>query len=405
MARQKHQKQKILIINDMLRAARGIDSALSTRQLCDALIEMDIPCDRRTLAADFEVLAEYINNNDNYDYLLKCINYGKLNKYYSVDKENSTNVSFNRDEIKTLILGVNSLRLTEDTTQSDTDALKRKLINAAPEQDRERLLQYAEDNPYLFDTIAAKILIDSINSLTFMRGTMSNQIIDTIIKLSDSDDRSALETEHNNPIYHRQNDAGITLYQIDHIFRAIDSKTKLSFRYFDLDENRNHILRHDGKEYIVEPLTLTPNDDHYYLICYDSDTINKTRTYRIDRMTNVKITDEPVSAEAKDFLKKLPKFTEQTFRMYSGPVKTVTLEFSDTLIGAVFDKFGSGAKIERVDEHLCRITEKIQLSPPFLGWLFQFSKDMLVISPDDVIDEYCKHCESVIQKNTTNNNG
>ncbi len=398
MSRQKNQKKKILVINDLIKEARGERSAISTKKICDELKKRDIPCDRRTLADDFEVLAEYINSNDSYEYCLKSEIVGRTNKYYSEIKENHAKVDFKIEELKKLIIAVNSLRLTDDVEKSDIDMLKHKLINSASPHDRKLLSEYAEDNYYILDTIAAKILIDSIQSFSFIRGNMLNRIIKTIINLADTQDRKALET-NNNLSDKNPSEDGVTLYEIDTIFRAIDNKTKLSFRYFDLDENRRKIYRHDGKECIVEPLTLKPGDDHYYLVCYDNTTINETRTYRIEKMSDVKAVDEPISENAAEFRKHISKITSQIFRMYSGPVKRVTLEFTNNIIGSIFDKFGPQVKIERVDGEHCRISEDIQISPPFLGWVFQFSKQMRIISPDDVIDEYKKLCEDIIREN------
>ena len=396
MSRQKNQKRKILEINEILREARGVRAALSTKQLCEELERRGVPCDRRTLADDFEILAEFVNSNDAYEYSLRTEVFGRMNKYYSETKGKNARVNFDIEELKNLIIAVNSLRLTDNMEKSDMDSLKNKLINSASPHYRKRLLEYAEDNYYILDTIAAKILIDSIHSLNFMRGNMSNRIIKTIINLADSEGRKVLETERDNPIYDNTSDDGITLYEIDRIFRAIDNRTKLSFKYFDLDENRNRIYHYGGKKYTVEPLTLIPNDNHYYLICYDGTTINGTRTYRIDRMSDIEETDEEISGMAFEFRDYIPQITNQVFRMYSGPVRRVTLEFKNNIIGSIFDKFGPKVKIERVDEEYCRISEDIQISPPFLGWLFQFSKEMRIISPDDVIEDYKKLCEDVI---------
>ncbi len=396
MSRQKNQKRKILEINDIIRHAKGERGALSTKKICEELERRGVSCDRRTLADDFEILADFINSNDDYEYYLVSEVFGRTNKYYSEAKENNAKVHFSMDELKKLIIAVNSLRLTDNMEKSEIDLLKNKLISAASPRDRKRLLEYAEDNYYILDTIAAKILIDSVNSLSFMHGNMSNRIIKTIINLADSEDRNVLETEQNNPIYNNDSGDGITLYEIDRIFRAIDNRTKLSFKYFDLDENRNRLYRHDGKQYIVEPLTLIPNDNHYYLICYDGTTLNGTRTYRIDKMSDIEETNEEISGTAFEFRDYIPQITNQVFRMYSGPVRRVTLEFKNNIIGNVFDKFGSKIKMERVDEEHCRITEDIQISPPFLGWLFQFSKEMRIVSPDDLINEYKRLCDDVI---------
>ncbi len=397
MSRQKNQKRKILEINDILKNARGERAALSTKKICEELERRGISCDRRTLADDFEILAEYVNSNDSYEYCLRTEVFGRTNKYYSEAKKNHATVNFSMDELKKLIIAVNSLRLTDDVEKSDIDSLKTKLINSASCHDRKRLLEYAEDNYYILDTIAAKILIDSIQSLSFMHENTSNRIIKTLINLADSEDRGVLQTERYDSMYSSDdNRDGINLYEIDRILRAVDNKTKLKFRYFDLDENRNRIYHHEGKEYIVEPITLKPNDNHYYLICYDPGSLNGTRTYRIDKMSDIKETDEEISRTAFEFRDNIPQITNQVFRMYSGPVRRVTLEFKNRIIGSIFDKFGSRVQIERVDEEHCRITEDIQISPPFLGWLFQFSREMRVVAPEDVIEDYKKLCEDII---------
>ena len=398
MARKKNQKIKTLRVLDLLRNHVGENDAITTKQLGLALLEEGIPCDRRTLIDDIETLSAYIIDNPEYDFRIKVISTNKGNAYYTVPKPSAVSEEFSEKELKSLINGINNLRLTDEINKADAKMIKEKLVLLAPESKRGKLSQYAEDDSsYPLDTVAAKILIDSINSLTFMKGKTSNRIIDTIINMSDQQDKEALISEKNSPMYKGHVSDSITLYDIDKIFRAIDNQTKISFRYFDLDENRNKIFRHKGMRYTVEPLTLTPNDNHYYLLCYDEQTESKIKTYRIDRMSDIdaKLGGEPISDNAKKLRAAMPSQTSQIFRMYNGPVRKVTLEFSDKLIGNVFDKFGADTKIIRTDDHTCRITEEIQISPPFLGWLFQFTGDMKIISPQDVIEHYTNKCASI----------
>ncbi len=398
MSRKKNQKIKTLMVLDILRSHRGENNAICTKDLIMALQNEEIPCDRRTLINDIETLSAYITDNPDYDFYIMTRSTNRGNAYYTTPKNTGKPDRFSEKELIDLISGINSLRMTEDIKKEYASRLKEKLISMAPESQQKKLRQYAADeNSYPLDTVAAKILIDSINSLTFMKGNSSNRIIDTLINMSDKEDKSALVNEKNNPIYSKHGSEFITLYEIDKIFRAIDSQTKIFFRYFDFDEHLNKIYRHEGESYSVEPLTLMPNDNHYYLLCYDESTEGHMRTYRIDRMTDVDVKgfSEPISDAAKQMKKTIPSQTTQTFRMFNGPVKEVTLEFSDKLIGNIFDKFGTDVNITRVDEHTCRITEEIQISPPFLGWLFQFTGDMKIISPRDVIDHYTSKCASI----------
>ena len=65
----------------------------------------------------------------------------------------------------------------------------------------------------------------------------------------------------------------------------------------------------------------------------------------------------------------------------------VVLEFDDKLIGVVYDKFGEDTKMIRSGDK-CIATVKVQISPVFWGWLFQFGKQMSVISPAEVTEKY-----------------
>ena len=74
------------------------------------------------------------------------------------------------------------------------------------------------------------------------------------------------------------------------------------------------------------------------------------------------------------------EYTEQVFKMYNGEPEQVVLEFSDNLCGCIFDKFGEGMKIERVDEKTCRCTVMVRKSGVFDAWVYQFGDQMKLVS-------------------------
>lgn len=83
----------------------------------------------------------------------------------------------------------------------------------------------------------------------------------------------------------------------------------------------------------------------------------------------------------------IDSYTEQVFKMYGGQLADVVLEFDDKLIGVVYDKFGEDTKMIRSGEK-CIATVKVQISPVFWGWLFQFARQMKILSPETVIEQY-----------------
>jgi len=73
--------------------------------------------------------------------------------------------------------------------------------------------------------------------------------------------------------------------------------------------------------------------------------------------------------------------------MFSGEPEEVVLEFDSKLIGSVYDRFGENTSITASGSK-CTAAVRIQKSPTFWGWLFQFGNDMKILSPESAIEEY-----------------
>ena len=72
----------------------------------------------------------------------------------------------------------------------------------------------------------------------------------------------------------------------------------------------------------------------------------------------------------------------QVFKMYGGPAVDITVEFNDKLIGVIQDKFGEDTKIVRTGRDKCVASIRVQISPVFWGWIFQFVGEMTIVSPE-----------------------
>lgn len=73
--------------------------------------------------------------------------------------------------------------------------------------------------------------------------------------------------------------------------------------------------------------------------------------------------------------------------MYGGPVIDVTLQFDDSLLGLVQDKFGEDVSAVRTGLDKLVSSVQVQESPVFWGWLFQFGKRMRILSPKSMVKE------------------
>lgn len=66
----------------------------------------------------------------------------------------------------------------------------------------------------------------------------------------------------------------------------------------------------------------------------------------------------------------------------------ITVEFKDSMIGVIQDKFGEDTKIIRIGKDRCLVSIKVQVSSVFWSWLFWFVEEMTVISPEQLREGY-----------------
>ena len=175
---------------------------------------------------------------------------------------------------------------------------------------------------------------------------------------------------------------------------------KISFKYLThtLGNVENQIERGKGSEYIVSPYRLMVCDGNYYLLAYDDRAKrNKVRTYRVDRMRDVKRI-KGSEREGWDEVKQidLPTYTQTHFGMFEGDAEMVTIRFSNHLLDAIIDRFGTkNARYYPSDSRHFTVTTKIHLSKPFYGWVFAFGNAAKIVSPQKAVDEFAKMVNSL----------
>ena len=112
-------------------------------------------------------------------------------------------------------------------------------------------------------------------------------------------------------------------------------------------------------------------------------------------MDHVSTEHEDVDSDAIMHGSSIGDYNEQVFKMYGGPIEGVTLEFCDKLINVVQDKFGEDIPMTRTGKETCMATVKVQTSPTFWGWLFQFVGQMKILQPSALMEEYIQRARKV----------
>ena len=251
---------------------------------------------------------------------------------------------------------------------------------------------YVDDSA--FSVPELKILIDAVQAASFIPEEKTAELIEKLSALGGTYRQEVLKGNQVTFNTRKHTNENI-LKNVELINSAINEHKKISFYYFDLNENHERVYRKNRKRYKENPAALVYNEDNYYLVCY-SDKYKKQLNYRVDRMDAIMKLSEDIPKESYALVAALPEYTKQAFRMFGGEPEEVTLEFDDSLLGPVYDKFGEGISVTRVSENRLRTIVSVQMSPTLYGWLAQFEGKLVVVEPEEVIREI---------KNTISNMG
>lgn len=290
-----------------------------------------------------------------------------------------------------------------------------------------------------FELAELKLLVDAVQSSRFISAKKSRELIKKIEALGSKHDAAKLHREvyvvgrvktENESVY----------YNIDTVYRAMEENKKIEFMYLDWNVQKKLMPRKDGVIYRVSPWGLIWRDENYYLMAYDESS-DSIKHYRVDKMGKVTILKQERMG-AKVYKKiDMAIYSNQTFGMFGGEEETIVLSFPQSLIGVAIDRFGQeidiypdttlygktntalhtnlrlstnekkendkiendkieedkkendkkeNDKIEdgKMDNTRFKIRSKIMISSQFFGWLSGIGKEVQIVSPEHVKEQY-----------------
>lgn len=244
-----------------------------------------------------------------------------------------------------------------------------------------------------FEEAELMLLADTVAASKFMTEKKSGELIGKISSLASEyqSDRISRSITVKNRIKSMNESI---YYSIDAVHQAIVQKKKIAFKYISYISENEKVFRHDGKVYVVSPYQLICDNENYYLIAGYEGHEEPLTTFRTDKMSGVEMLDEDID-ETKE---NIPKYVKSLFGMYSGDVRQLTMEFDNSLISVVYDRFGRDIHILSKNESTFTVSVEAALSPVFFGWLCQFGAKVKIISPDDVADMYIGQLKEILER-------
>lgn len=240
-----------------------------------------------------------------------------------------------------------------------------------------------------FDLSDLRLLIDGIQSSRYLSRPRTEELMDKLRTLCSKHEVHQLQRQLviTRRVKSMNNNV---LYYVSEIQQAIREDKKLSFRYFSYTPSKAK----QYKKRVVSPFSLVYTDDNYYLLAYN-DTAHRILPYRVDRMEQVTVEDEPRTGTEAYKKIKTDTYTESTFGMFSGKMEWVTMQFANELANVVIDRFGKEINTLQVDEGHFQVSVDVAVSPQFFGWVVGLGTKARIVAPQNVVDSMANHLAKV----------
>lgn len=234
-----------------------------------------------------------------------------------------------------------------------------------------------------FEPAEARLLTDAVLAAKFISPKKTKSLVYKIGSLLSEEQEEKLRSQvYVNSSVKCSNEE---LYDIiSALSDAIEKKLQVQFEYSKRKLEKRFVRRFSSRTFTVNPYALIWSNDHYYLVC-NNPKYNNLMHVRLDRISNIKITNTPyrhfsaVSAYKNEF--DSADYSNKLFNMFSGEQGEIKIRCSNRLIDDILERFGENIPlmIDGDDNFIVRAT--VELSDGLVSWIMQYGTDMKVLEP------------------------
>lgn len=245
-----------------------------------------------------------------------------------------------------------------------------------------------------------------IDSLLFSKHIPYSQCKELIVKLENlSNIYFKSRVSHISRLPDEHGDNRQLFLNIELLDEAISKKRKIAFKYIEYGTDKKiHIKKcSDGSErvYKINPYQMAAKEGKYYLIC-NYDKYDDISNYRLDRIRDIQILDEPIKpfesltwAKGKTF--DLAEYMREHIYMYSSRNTLVKLRVNHLMISDIIDMFGKNVQFSDEDEYsVCVSVKANEMS------VEQFAKnyapDVMILEPKVLAEKIQKNLRETAQQ-------
>ena len=259
-----------------------------------------------------------------------------------------------------------------------------------------------------FDFDDIRLLAQCVYATKFIAEEKAQELIETLGNFCSEPQREELESEVFlcDRVKTTQQNILLSIGRINYAMSTKEdgkkrTPTKITFKYMKYTINDIHSRAEcrKGSLYKVSPYKLIINEGNYYLFAYD-DQYQQMRTFRVDRMQNIKVTKEP--REGNEVFEKIDirTYTKRVFSMFGGENKRISMRFNNSLLSVVIERFGAGSDVTYNPDgkHNFIVNADVEISDQFYAWMCGFRKRASIVRPPEVVEGFKNFLKDIESK-------
>ena len=192
-------------------------------------------------------------------------------------------------------------------------------------------------------------------------------------------------------------------YTIDVLDEAIRKGKKVSFTYNEYGTDKKLHPRKDSngntRVYIVNPYQIAATNGRYYLIC-NYDKYDNISNYRMDRITNIQILDEPMKpaklVKGLDHGFDLPKHMAEHLYMFGGESGVVTFRAQKYILNDIMDWFGGDVVFFDETQESVSVRVYVNLAA-MRRWALQYALHAKILSPTSLVQTIKQDLQAAVE--------
>lgn len=190
-------------------------------------------------------------------------------------------------------------------------------------------------------------------------------------------------------------------YVIEILDEAISKGKKVEFCYndFGIDKKLHPRMSSSGEKrrYVINPYQMAATNGRYYLIA-NYDKYDNISHYRVDRISDIVILDEPVKKQ-KELSEtiNLPKHMAEHIYMFSGESARVAMRIEKFLVGDVIDWFGKDVIFHNETETTVDVSVAVNLEA-MRYWAMQYANHVEVLRPEKLREQIKADLLAAVEK-------